>query len=203
MRKKFWLGAGLFIVLFIGFGFLSEFSFTPSGAVPGDVRTVITQDTVYGKAILFEEPDRQVFGIAPVKSWLGFFYRSDGYATEYMVEDKPFEAQGYGKDQKDHFLVGIQTATGSNIRYIAIGNHVEGQSHLEPYSLALDEVRANPDTYHLQEVEGNYALFVFDKYTMDNWTFRAFDQDGRLVADKLPGASARYIDWPELPDRED
>lgn len=46
----------------------------------------------------------------------------------------------------------------------------------------------------MKEVVDHYVLFVLDEYTEDTWTIRAFDTEGDLVADKLFGGEARYID---------
>jgi hypothetical protein len=91
--------------------------------------------------------------------------------------------------------VAVQTAKNSNIKYIALGNHMKGITPSDTYELFLDDVKANREEYHLKEVINNYVLFVLDEYTEDTWTIRAFNNDGKLIADKLFGGEARYIDW--------
>jgi hypothetical protein len=91
--------------------------------------------------------------------------------------------------------VAIKTAENSNINYIAMGDHMEDITPSETYELSLEDVKENSDDYHLKEVEDNYVLFVLDEYSEDTWTIRAFDKDGNLVADKLFGGDARYIEW--------
>lgn len=121
-------------------------------------------------------------------------YRFDGGSFGYWVEEgKPFQASGIGNS--DNFLVAIKTAEDSNIKYIALGNHMGDITPSDTYELSLEDVKQNSEEYHLKEVEENYVLFVLDKYTQDNWTIRAFDKDGNLIADELPGADARYIGW--------
>jgi hypothetical protein len=93
------------------------------------------------------------------------------------------------------FLVAIKTAEASNIKYIALGNHMGDITPSDTYELSLEDVKQNSEEYHVKEVEENYVLFVLDKYTQDNWTIRAFDKDNNLIADELPGADARYIGW--------
>ncbi len=71
---------------------------------------------------------------------------------------------------------------------------MDGIMPSDTYELSLDDVKANSGDYHLKEVTDNYVLFVLDEYSEDSWTISAFDNDGNLIADKLFGGDARYID---------
>ncbi|WP_147304236.1 hypothetical protein [Cohnella lupini] len=169
--------------------------FTATNAIPGDVKLVRSQDIGnYGKAVLFEDKTHDSFGVAKVEKKFGFLYRYDGGTYGYWVEeDKPFQATGIG-DNND-FLVAVKTDKNSDIKFIALGNHMEGITPSDTYKLSLDDVKANRDEYHLKEVTDNYVLFVLNEYTEDSWTIRAFNKEGKLIADKLFGGEARYIDW--------
>ena len=193
--KKVLLGVILILGLFlIGVLSLSELHFKEINAVPGDVKMIHSSDIGnHAKAVLIEDNTYNMFGVAVLRKF-GFLYRYDGGAWENMVgEGEPFQANGYGNS--DNFLVAIKTATDSNIEYIALGNHMEGVMPSDKYELTLDNVRENIDEYYLKEVKDNYVLFVTDEYSEDTWTIRAFDKYGNLVADKLYGGVARYIDW--------
>ena len=100
---------------------------------------------------------------------------SFGFSVE---EGKPFQASEFGNSNS--FLVAIKTAKSSNIKYIALGHHMEGITPSDTYRLSLKDVKKNIEDYHLREVKDNYVLFVLDKYTEDNSTIRAFDKDGKL-----------------------
>lgn len=49
------------------------------------------------------------------------------------------------------------------------------------------------DKYKISTVQNNFALIVADEYNDATWTITAFDKEGKLVADKLPGAEERII----------
>lgn len=194
--KKYYIISGLIggVVLLC---WLYGFRLTESGAMPGNSKIILSENTVFGKAVLFQDTDNQSFGIGRLKRNLGFLYRYDGGSTGYLIEeDKPFQAAGTGRDEvEDGFLVGVKTARDSNIKYIAIGNHLEGLTPTDTYHLTIDDVKKNSDNYHLAEVMNNFALFVLDEYSEQNWTIRAFDAEGKLIADHLPGFNIRYINW--------
>jgi hypothetical protein len=197
--KKFWVGFGCVLFLTILWQFLTGWDYDQTRYIPGKVKIVLSQDTAFGKAILFEDINNGTFGVARVEQKWGFLYRYDGSSFgERVEEDKPFQATGISTgvgEKKDRFVVGIKTAEDSKIKYIAIGGYVEGVSSWEPYSLTLEEARADSDKYRIQEIQNRYALFVFDDYSEDTWTVRAFDENGRLVAHKLFPGDERYVDW--------
>lgn len=192
MKKSLIIG-GILLALVL-FGSLNGLHFKDTSAMPWEVKVIHSYDTDYGKAILFEDKTNKTFGVAKLERKFGFLYRYAGGSAGYMVEEgKPFEVTGMA-DNMD-FIVGLKTAKNSNIKYIAIGNHMEEITPSDTYDLSLNDVKATIDHYHLKEVVDNYTLFVLDEYTEDTWTFRAFDEKGDLIADKLPGAEERYIDW--------
>jgi len=168
--------------------------FNETNAIPGDVQIVRSEVmNDYGKAVLFEDKQDKTFGIAQLKKEFNVLYRFGGSTIGHWIEEgKPFETAGFG-DAK-HFSVAIKTAKDSNIKYIALGNHMEDVLPTETYELSLEHVKANPDVYHLKEVHDNYVLFVLDEYSEDTWTIRAFNREGNFVADKIFGGKERYID---------
>ncbi|MDF2536091.1 MAG: hypothetical protein K0R18_2253 [Bacillales bacterium] len=197
VMKKILVIVCLILVIF----YISGLHFTETNAIPGDVKKI---DSLviggYGKAVLFEDETYNSFGVARIEKRFGFFYRYRGSTSDYSVEDgKPFTASGFGSSEHksgNSFLVAVETTKNSNIKYIAIGNHMGGITPSDTYELTLRNVKDNKKDYHLKEVKDNYVLFVLDKYTEDNWTIRAFDKDGNLIADQLFGTGvARYINW--------
>lgn len=181
---------GLFLI-----GSLSGLHFTETNAIPGEVKKIDSLDIDdYRKAVLFEDESYKSFGVARIEKKFGFLYRYDGGSFGESVEEgKPFQASGIGNSNS--FLVAIKTARNSNIKYIALGNHMEGITPSVTYELSIEDVKENSEDYHLKEVKDNYVLFVLDEYTEDNWTIRAFNKDGNLIADELFGGDARYINW--------
>lgn len=177
-------------------GVLNGFHFKPINTIPGDIRLVQSLDVGNdSKAILFEDNRNKTFGVAKVQNKYKVLYRYDGGTSGNVIEKgKPFEAAGIG--DPDDFLVAIKTAPDSNIQYIAIGNHMEGvpPMELETYNLSLKDVKANPKLYDLKEVTDHYVLFVFDQYTEDTWTIRAFDKNGTMVAIKPFPGQPRYVE---------
>lgn len=109
----------------------------------------------------------------------------------WIEEGKPFHASGIGDNNS--FLVAIKTAEDSNIKYIAIGNHIDEIMPSDTYELSLNDVKENSGDYHLKVVTDHYVLFVLEEYSEDTWTIRAFDNDGNLIADKLFVGDTRYI----------
>ncbi|SDD64239.1 hypothetical protein SAMN05428987_5506 [Paenibacillus sp. CF095] len=192
--KKIKLIVSLLILGIFLFGSLDGLRFKEINVIPGDVKIVRSEEiNDFGKAVLFEDNQDKTFGIAGLKKEFRVLYRygisTDGY---WIEEGKPFTAAGIG--DSNYFVVAVKTARESNIKYVALGNHMESVMPLENYELSLENVKANLDGYHLKEVTDNYVLFVLDEYSEDTWTIRAFSKDGDLVADKLFGGEARFID---------
>ncbi|MCK9862984.1 hypothetical protein [Paenibacillus sp. ATY16] len=192
--KKF-MFAVISVCAIVGFLFVEGLHFKITNAIHGDVKVIRTEDMGNSaKAVLFEDNSNHTFGVAKIEKKYGFLYRYDGGSYSFQVlEGKPFQASGIGDPES--FVVAVKTADKSNIEYIAIGNHIEDIGLTELYRLSLDEVKSNPSEYRLQEVTDNYALFVFNGPSEDNWTIRGFSEDGKLVADKLFGGEERYVDW--------
>lgn len=169
--------------------------FNGTNAIPGNVKIILEEQTVYGKAVLFEDTDNHSFGVARLEKYLGFFYQFDGCSYEnYVEKDQPFKATGYGaRAQKDSFAVAVKVAENSNIAYVTIGNYMSDVLPGEKYELSLDDVKANMEQYQLKAVVDGYVLFVTDEYTEDTWTVRGFDKDGKLVAHKRFAGEPSYL----------
>lgn len=193
--KKYIIVVSVILVILLVSSSLKGLHLSEVKAIPGNVKVVRTLEiNGIGKAVLYEEKSDQSFGVAELERKFGFLYHYDGGTSGYWTEKgKPFQAVGVGENK--YFIVAVKTADDSNIKYIAIGNHMEGITPTETYELTLDDVYANRDDYNLKEVTDNYALFVLDDYTEDTWTIRAFDQNGILIADKIYGGDERYVDW--------
>ncbi|OIJ20694.1 hypothetical protein BKP45_08605 [Anaerobacillus alkalidiazotrophicus] len=185
------------LVIVIGIFFLSGFRFTAIDTIPGNVEQISSYDTVYGKAILFEDVNDKTFGLARVKQRLGIIYYYDGGTFGNDIEEnKPFEVTGYGTVyEKEGFIVGVKTAENSSIKYIVIGGHSENTPPSIPYDFSMNTVKEQPDNYHIKKIINNFAFFVLDGYSEDTWTIRGLNEDGNLVADKLFGGDIRFISW--------
>lgn len=192
MKKKIIVVSLLLGLILIG-GLMSGLHINEINTIPGDVKEIRSANIGdYGKAVLFEDITHKTFGVARIEKKLGFLYRYDGgTCDEWIEEGKPFQASGIGDNNS--FLVAIKIAKDSNIKYIAIGNHMEGILPSATYELSLDDVKANSGDYHLKEVIDHYVLFVLEEYSEDSGTIRAFDNDGNLIADKLFAGDTRYI----------
>ncbi|NDI35783.1 hypothetical protein [Chengkuizengella sediminis] len=170
-------------------------NFYATGTIPGNVENVLTYNIKNGKAILFEHKNSNYFGIAEVKKF-GPIYYYNGGTDFYEIEDRmPFSVAGYGEKNGD-FTVAVKIPSGSSIKYISLGNHLEPEDPLNE-SISLDIVQQYSeqysDSYLLREVEGNYVFFLTNGYSKQTWTVRGFDEDGKLVADKLFGSQPRYL----------
>ncbi|TXC92868.1 hypothetical protein FS935_01355 [Metabacillus litoralis] len=195
-KKIPWKFIMIFVLIMIGVLLLIGYRFTPYSALPTGTKAVISEDTIYGKAILYEDINNNTFGLANIYRNIGFLYHYAGGTSDYFIEEnEPFEAAGFGRDEEDGFMVGVRTRD-PNIKYIVVGNHIEKVKLSDSYNFTMDTVVKYQDSYHLEEVVNNHALFVLDEYSEATWTIRALDKDGHLIADKLFGAGeARYIDW--------
>ncbi|OZM56729.1 hypothetical protein CIB95_10940 [Lottiidibacillus patelloidae] len=196
MKKRYYIL--VLIVLFpLIYSLFSGFGFTAASTITG--KHVLSKDTVYGKAILFEDPDLGTFGVARIESVFHLLYKYSGESTDQSIEkDKPFAVTGFGTselDGKDGFLLAIKTSANSSIQYITVGNHLGRLHTSSPYSMTLDDVRANQEYYDVEEVTNNYTLFVLDSndHNRDKYIIRGFDSKGKLIADKLWAAKIRYV----------
>ncbi|WP_096155850.1 MULTISPECIES: hypothetical protein [Bacillus] len=195
-KMKPWKSIVVTILIIIGTLFLVGFRFTASSALPNGTKPIESKETTYGKAILYENVNNDTFGLAKMHRSIGFLYHYSGGNSGYTLEgDEPFQAAGFGSDEKDGFMIGVRTGN-PDIKYIVVGNHLEGLTPSEPYNFNMETVEKYPDSYHVKELVDNHAFFVLDEYSEATWTIRALDKDGNLIADKLFGTGeARYIDW--------
>ncbi|WP_211748613.1 hypothetical protein [Paenibacillus sp. Marseille-Q4541] len=199
MRKK---NIVIIVSVILVIGFLSTYTenwhITESGAIPGNHKIIISQDTVYGKAAIYEDMKNQTFGAVKLNKKLGLFYEYGGLAErEFPEEDMPFQVVGFGNnvEQNDSFVVGIKVNRNSNIHSISLGYHKKITDYNESYEFSMKDIEAHPDKYLVKEVKNGYVLFVMDEYTHEGWTMRGFDKDGNMVADKLFSAQPRYTNW--------
>lgn len=192
MRKGLII-VGLCLLVILGFGAVNGSHVNEINALPHDGRIVKSKKVHgYGQVVLFVDNQDQSFGIAKLEKKFGFLHRYGGSSYGSIVEEgKPFEATSLG--DANRFAVGVVTTRESNIKYIAVGNHLKDVSSSQPYELSLEDVKAHPDKYQFEEIDDQYALFVLDEYTEENWTIRAFDQDGNIIADKIFGDEVRYM----------
>ncbi|UCZ53493.1 hypothetical protein LGQ02_01440 [Bacillus shivajii] len=194
-NRKFSIVSMIAMFSVIAVVLLFGFRFTAIETVPGNANEVGSYDTVYGKALLYEDEDQRTFGLAKVKQSFGFLHRYAGGTNGYYVEEQmPFQAAGYGSNEDDGFLVGVKTAT-PEIKYIVVGDHFDELHPSESYNFTMETVNDHLDMYEFKEVDDNYAFFVLDEYTEETWTIRALDEEGHLVADKLFGNDVRGVDW--------
>lgn len=196
--------AGLIVVgLVWGVGVLYGVHFTDVGAVASSqlasdqVRIVMEQPAWFGKAVLFEDPARGTFGTTHLKRSLFMFWQLGGGSYGYRLEPgKPFQATGYSSriDQERYHTV-VAVKVDPQIKYVAVGSEdPDFESPQRVYDLTLERARSLPAFYKVQPVDNGYALFTFDEIAEASmFTFRAFDADGKLVADELFGYSVRWL----------
>ncbi|RJE85110.1 hypothetical protein D3P07_21300 [Paenibacillus sp. 1011MAR3C5] len=200
MKKKWYWSIGIIAVLVVAYGWFAGYRFTMSAAISAgfhqDYRVILSEDMPYGKAVLYEDSFHGTFGVGRLHTLWGLLYRHGGEASRIAAQDgQPFEVAGYGSGGDEiWFLVGIQLSGDSQIRYLSAGNHLKDLAYNEPYTMTLDDVKANSEHYKWKEVAGRYALLVLEDYTEENWTIRAFNGEGELVADKRFAGQPRYID---------
>ncbi|WP_078546155.1 hypothetical protein [Litchfieldia alkalitelluris] len=185
----------IIFAIIIGVLLLFGFRFTASSALPMGSNVIKSINTVYGKAVLYEDQNN-TFGLAKINRSLGFLYHYSGGTSDYLIEgSEPFVAAGFGNDEEDGFMVGVKS-NNHNINYIVVGNHLEDISPSDTYKFNMETVKKHPESYQVKEVVDQYAFFVFDEYSEKTWTIRALDFEGNLLADKLFGnGDARYIGW--------
>ncbi|MCT2536253.1 hypothetical protein NC661_13540 [Aquibacillus koreensis] len=195
-KRNPWKFIVIILVIIIGALLLIGFRFTASSALPNGTKPIESIETIYGKAILYEDVNNHTFGLAEIHRSIGFLYHYSGGASEYILEgNEPFQAVGFGSDEQDGFMVGIKTGN-PNIKYIVVGNHLEDLTTSDPYNFNMETVEEYPNSYHVKDIVDNHAFFVLNEYSEETWTIRALDKDGNLIADKLFGTGeARYVEW--------
>ncbi|WP_335868897.1 hypothetical protein [Bacillus sp. 2205SS5-2] len=195
-KRKPWKFIVIIMVIIIGVLLLIGFRFTASSALPNGTKQVESIETIYGKAILYEDVNNHTFGLAKIHRSIGLLYHYSGGSSDYILEgNEPFQAAGFGSDEEDGFMVGVRTGN-PNIKYIVVGNHLENSTQSDPYNFNMETVKKYPDSYYVKEIVDYHAFFVLDEYSEATWTIRALDKDGKLIADKLFGTGeARYIEW--------
>lgn len=195
-KRKPWKFIVIIMLIIIGSLLLIVFRFTASSALPNGTKPIESIETIYGKAILYEDVNNHTFGLAKIHRSIGFLYHYSGGTSDYILEvNEPFQAAGFGSNEQDGFMVGIRTGN-PNIKYIVVGNHLEDLTPSDPYNFNMETVEKYPDSYHVKEIVNNHVFFVLDEYSEKTWTIRALDKNGNLIADKLFGTGqARYIEW--------
>lgn len=182
----------LCIILFIfGAMKLMRVSFYPTGTLGANMEGVDVIYTTYGAAILYEDQTYGTFGISQVNKLSPFpiYYHYGGSDAEIRM---PFSATGYGPPEGE-FVVAVKIPEASKIDYISIGNHLELGDPLSD-TLTLDDIRAHSNSYSVVKVAGEYVFVKTDGYSEKTWTIRAFDKDGKLIADKRFGSAPRSLD---------
>lgn len=192
-----YFGFFLLLILVVGFIWPSGFRFSGEKAIRAafdiseDIHIVSSVPIENGKAVSFEYAGG-LFGVAKLVKRFGFMWEAQGGSYGEMVKERePFKATGFSST--DWFVVGVKIAD-SRINYISIGNDIPNLTPTTSYSLTLNEVKKLPTVYRIAEVKNSYATFFINQYLNDNfWTVRAFDQQGKLIADKLAGGEVRYM----------
>lgn len=59
--------------------------------------------------------------------------------------------------------------------------------------MVLDEIINHPETYQYVQITDGYAVFSRSDFTQAKYTVRAFDKNGKLIADEFYGSEVRYI----------
>ncbi|NMH73586.1 hypothetical protein HF078_10905 [Bacillus sp. RO2] len=195
-KERRWKVGLVVLVLTVSALFVMGFRFTAGSVLPIGSEVIRTIDTDYGKVVLYEDSTDTTFGLAEVNRTLGLLYYYGGGTNAYSAEEGvPFQAAGFGNDES--FMVGIRTNDPS-IKYIVIGSHLEDLQEMENEAFSMDNVKKHPDSYIVQEVKEQYVFLVLDEYSYSTWTFRAIDENEKLIGEKLYGdGEARYVEESE------
>lgn len=200
MKKKIIILIGIPLLLASLFMWLNGFRFTEKSAITfvdywsGKINIVSSVPTVFGKAVTYESVGNKNFGVVHLNRYFGFLWKSGGVSGAVLEPGIPFKVCGrFDRNDmdRDQFVVGVKVSD-QIIRYIVLGNDFE-RNPSDPYSLTLEDVKRKPNIYQVKKVSNGYVIFICNDYNENNYTFSAFDQDGRLIADQIFGADPRYL----------
>lgn len=175
------------IILFISIGYY----LSSKWVIGWNVESIDTIYTDSKKVILFEDKTDDTFGIAIYEKYGPFYFKMDMTTSDKLVEGGPFTPAGLEVDEG--FWIAIKLPPSSNIKYFAVGNHLEEGSTLND-TLTLEDINKNASEYTIVTVEDQYVFIKVDDYSEKSWTIRGFDSNGKLIADKLFFSSPRYLD---------
>lgn len=150
--------------------------------------------TIYAdnkKAILFEDKKDGSFGIAFYEKYGPFYFKSDYTYSDQLSYEEPFSTAGFADE--DDFLIAIKLPPSSNIKYFAVGNHLEEEIPLNE-TLTLEDIKKNSSEYTIIAVEEEYVFLNVHDYSEKTWTIRGFDSSGELIADKPFFSSPRFLE---------
>ncbi|HLN61685.1 MAG TPA: hypothetical protein VK464_09050 [Symbiobacteriaceae bacterium] len=197
-RRFLWFGVAL--VLAMAGAKLLDLHVSVTGAIATPsltsrrIRTVESVQSETGAFLLFEDTERDSFGVAAADRVLGFLWRPAGGAYGYSLEPtRPLQAAGFaiqGPQGDSPFLVGVKVAP-TSIQYLALGCAEPCPDR--PDGLNLEAVRKQPKTYTVVPVSQQYAFFVADAMTTSTWTIWAFDAEGQLVAWKPAHGEPQWL----------
>ena len=176
----------IFIFLFSWIGFY----LSSKWVIGWNVESIDTIYTDSRKAILFEDKNDDTFGIAIYEKYGPFYFKMDMTTSHELVDGEPFTPTGLAVDEG--FWIAIKLPPSSNIKYFAVGNHLEEDSTLND-TLTLEDIKNHSSEYTIVPVEGQYVFLLVDDYSEKTWTIRGFDSSGKLIADKFSN-SPRYLD---------
>ena len=165
--------------------------FSSTWSLGWNVERIKTIYTDSKKAILFEDKNDDTFGIAFFEKYGPFYFKTDYTFSYHLSEGEPFSPAGFADD--DDFMIAIKLPPSSNIKYFAVGNHLEEDSTLND-TLTLEDIKKNSSEYTIITVEDQYVFLNVDDYSEKTWTIRGFDSSGKLIADKLFASMPRYLE---------
>jgi hypothetical protein len=197
-----WLVIGLLILSSFG---LAGFRFTQEGAVKAankkydGIKILSTLKTQKGTYAIysFNNPPGTVGASLLTSGVLGLAWRHERTVPPPTVwQGKPF-ATGWIWDEEECFL--IIKAGDSRIRYISIGTTEEDYSKAmidydNRKKVKLDEIKRNPEIYQYSQSNNGYAAFIIKNFITSKYVVRAFDENGKLIADEFYGGDIRYIE---------
>lgn len=132
------------------------------------------------------------------KGLLGLMWRNERPLSYIdFKEGMPFKT-GCNIDESKRYFMLIKVID-PRIKYISIGTTEEDYSKsMNDYEnrkkVSLDEAKKYPDIYQYEQISKGYAVFIGDNFNQAKYTVRAFDENGKLIADEFYGGGVRYIE---------
>lgn len=204
MKKSYaiWLAISLLVLVFVT---LSDYRFTQESAIkvsdemPGEVNILSSLNSKDSYYVIYKYKNYPNYiGVSVLRRGLsGLAWRNEQVLGAFAVEEgKPLKT-GCTLDEEKYFM--IVRVDDPKIKYISIGTTEEDYDiSMNDYEnrkkVSLDEVKNHPEVYQYSQIADGYAAFIGNDFTQAKYTVRAFDENGKLVADEFYGGGERYIE---------
>lgn len=202
--KKYWSIMAV-ILLVVGYLTLGGYRFTMEGALnagiasfnkSGERAVIMASSKVKGGAhAAYEIKNNGQFGSAKMRRFGPLWQYGGGALYSDEAEGhKPFIVIG---SIEDNIFYPVVKAFDPQIKYIAVGADEESYRPGENYDLRYEDVVKKPEVYRFVEVQNGYAALGEIDFSEENYTTRAFDENGKVIGDSYYGWGERYLNKPE------